>query len=204
MTKAFSDKEKDMIRNKLIEKGKELFVRYGLRKTGIADLTKAAGIAQGSYYNFFQSKEELYFEIIEQEENYIKTSLLTNHNLGENLTKQSLEAFIKNAFSMIDESIFIKKLMSGEDYELLVRKLPEERIARHIEADSDILTPIIASWQKGGALIEGKPEIIGGLLRGIFTLALHKKEIGEDIFPEVLELLINLISQGIVREDRHD
>lgn len=202
MTKAFSDKEKELIRNKLIEKGKELFDRYGLRKTSIGDLTNAVGIAQGSYYNFFQSKEELYFEIMEQEEKHMKSRLLSTHKVEENLTKQSLEAFLSDAFGMIDESTFIKKLMNGEDYELLVRKLPEERIAKHIETDSDILTPMITMWQKQGAVIDRKPEVIGGLLRAVFTLALHKKEIGEDIFQEVLELLIELIAQGIVKKEK--
>ncbi len=202
MTKAFGDKEKALIRSKLIEKGKELFARYGLRKTSIEDLTKAVGIAQGSYYNFFQSKEELYFEIMEQEEQYMKSRLLSTHQVEENLTRQSLEAFLTDAFGMIDESTFIKKLMNGEDYELLVRKLPEERIAKHIETDSDILTPMITMWQKQGAVIDRKPEVIGGLLRAVFTLALHKKEIGEDIFQEVLELLIELIAQGIVKKEK--
>ncbi|MHB1393263.1 MAG: TetR/AcrR family transcriptional regulator [Clostridia bacterium] len=202
MTKAFGDKEKELIRNKLIEKGKELFERYGLKKTSIEDLTKAVGIAQGSYYNFFQSKEELYFEIMEQEEQYMKSRLLSTHQVVENLTKQSLEAFLTNAFGMIDESTFIKKLMNGEDYELLVRKLPEERIAKHIENDFDILTPMITMWQEQGAVIDRKPEVIGGLLRAVFTLSLHKKEIGEDIFQEVLELLIELIAQGIVKKEK--
>ncbi len=202
MTKAFRDKEKDLIKSKLIERGKELFARYGLRKTSIEDLTKAVGIAQGSYYNFFQSKEELYFEIMEQEELHIKNSLLSTHQMEESITKDALEAFLKDAFGMIDDSTFIKKLMSGEDYELLVRKLPEERVAKHIEADSDILTPMITMWQKQGAVIDRKPEVIGGLLRAVFTLSLHKKEIGEDIFPQVLELLFELIAQGIVKKEK--
>ena len=202
MAKAFSDKEKELIKNKLIEKGKELFDRYGLRKTSIEDLTKAVGIALGSYYNFFQSKEELYFEIMEQEETYMKSRLLSTHQMEENLTSQSLEAFLTDAFGMIDESTFIKKLMNGEDYELLLRKLPEERIAKHIETDSDILTPMITMWQKQGAVIDRKPEVIGGLLRAVFTLSLHKKEIGEDIFQEVIELLIELIAQGIVKKEK--
>jgi len=201
MTRAFSDKEKELIKNKLIEMGKELFARYGLRKTSIEDLTKAVGIAQGSYYNFFQSKEELYFEIMEQEELYMKSRLLSTHKVEESLTRESLEAFLADAFGMIDKSTFIKK-MNGEDYELLVRKLPEERIAKHIETDSDILTPMITMWQKQGAVIDRKPEVIGGLLRAVFTLALHKKEIGEDIFQEVLELLIELIAQGIVKKEK--
>ena len=202
MTKAFSDKEKELIRSKLVEKGKELFARYGLRKTGIVDLTKAVGIAQGSFYNFFQSKEELYFEIIEQEEQYMKGRLLTKHKVQEDVTRQSLEAFLTDAFGMVDESTFIKKLMNGEDYEQLLRKLPEERIAKHIETDSDILTPMITMWQKQGAVIDRKPEVIGGLLRAVFTLTLHKKEIGEDIFQEVLELLIELIAKGMAKKEK--
>jgi len=186
----------------LVEKGKELFARYGLRKTSILDLTKAVGIAQGSYYNFFQSKEELYFEIMEQEEQFMKSKLLSTHKLQENLTRQALEAFLTDAFEMIDDSSFIKKLMNGEDYELLVRKLPEERIAKHIETDSDILTPMINMWQKQGVVIDRSSEVIGGLLRAVFTLSLHKKEIGEDMFEDVLKLLIELIAKGIVKEDK--
>ena len=61
---------------------------------------------------------------------------------------------------------------------------------------------MITMWQKQGAVIDRKPEVIGGLLRAVFTLALHKKEIGEDIFQEVLELLIKLIAQGIVKKEK--
>lgn len=202
MGKAFSEKEKEIIRSRLIEKGKELFARYGLRKTGIQDLTRAAGIAQGSFYSFFQSKEELYFEIMEQEEKYIKEKLLSTHQMQENLTVRSLEAFLTAAFELADESTFIKKIMSEEDYELLVRKLPEERIIKHIEADSDILTPMITMWQQQGSVIDSKPEVIGGLLRALFVMTLHKKEIGEEIYREVLELLIQLIARGIVKEEK--
>jgi len=204
MTKAFSDREKELIRKRLIEEGKELFARYGLRKTGVGDLTKAAGIAQGSFYNFFPSKEELYFEIIEQEEEQIKEKLLSTHKVGENITRRSLRAFLTEAFKLIDESTLIKKLMNGEEYELMIRKLPEERIAKHIKSDSDILAPMLGIWHKKGVLIDRKPEVISGLFRGVFILSLHKKEIGEDIFPEVMELLIESIARSIVKEDGND
>lgn len=204
MTKAFSDREKELIRKRLIEEGKELFARYGLRKTGVRDLTKSAGIAQGSFYNFFPSKEELYFEIIEQEEEIIKEKLLSTHKMGEDITGRSLRAFLTEAFRLIDESTLIKKLMNGEEYELMIRKLPEESIAKHIKSDSDILAPMLDIWRKKGVLTDRKPEVISGLLRGIFILTLHKKEIGEDIFPEVVELLIESIACSIVKEDGND
>ena len=161
MSKAFSGREKELIRKRLIEKGKELFTGYGLRKTGVRDLAKAAGIAQGSFYNFFQSKEELFFEIIEQEEEIIKEKLLSAHKADEDITGRSLRAFLTEAFKLIDESTFIKKLMNGEDYEMMIRKL-------------------------------------------IFILSLHRKEIGEDVFPEVMELLIESVARSIIKEDGND
>ncbi|MCK4258879.1 MAG: helix-turn-helix transcriptional regulator [Halanaerobiales bacterium] len=77
MAKAFSDNEKKIIKNAIIEKGRELFGKYGFKKTAIGDLTKSTGISQGSFYSFFNSKEELYFEILEIEEQVIREKLLS-------------------------------------------------------------------------------------------------------------------------------
>ena len=64
MAKAFSKREKDAIRNAFLEKGKKLFSQYGLKKTSIDDFTKAVNVAKGTFYSFFESKEELFLEIL--------------------------------------------------------------------------------------------------------------------------------------------
>lgn len=63
----FSDEEREWIRQKLLTEARHHFETAGLRKTSVEDLTKAAGIAQGSFYMFFGSKEELYYELILEE-----------------------------------------------------------------------------------------------------------------------------------------
>ena len=60
MPKAFSEEEKARIRERLLEAGRKRFTRYGLKKTTIEELAGAARIAKGSFYLFFDSKEELY------------------------------------------------------------------------------------------------------------------------------------------------
>ena len=72
MARGFTERERDIIRNDLIETGRELFGTYGLKKTSIEDLTTGVGIAQGSFYTFFKSKEELYLEVIDREGELIK------------------------------------------------------------------------------------------------------------------------------------
>ncbi len=61
MTRSFNDDEKQFIYTALIDQGKELFSQFGFKKTSILEITKRTGIAQGTFYNFFASKEELYF-----------------------------------------------------------------------------------------------------------------------------------------------
>lgn len=72
MARGFTDRERTAIRNDLIDAGRELFGKYGLKKTSIEDLTKTVGIAQGSFYTFFKSKEKLYLEVIEREGEFVK------------------------------------------------------------------------------------------------------------------------------------
>src|SRR5690625_6936170 len=74
MAKKFKKAEKDYILTELVERGADLFRRYGFKKTTITDITKEVGIAQGTFYHFFKSKELLYFTILEKEEEILKRS----------------------------------------------------------------------------------------------------------------------------------
>ena len=51
-------------RSRLIEGGMALFGQRGYNATGIKDITDAAGVPKGSFYNYFASKEDFGAEII--------------------------------------------------------------------------------------------------------------------------------------------
>ena len=67
MPRAFTAVEKETIREKLMGAGRDCFLRYGLKKTTIEDLTKPAGIAKASFYLFFESKEQLFIDVFLEE-----------------------------------------------------------------------------------------------------------------------------------------
>lgn len=60
---AFTDEEMKLIRTKLITAGIRLSRWLGLHKMSIEKLTEAVGIAKGSFYLFFGSKEDFILEI---------------------------------------------------------------------------------------------------------------------------------------------
>ena len=49
----------------LLRIGQRLFSRNGYRDVNIDDVAKAAGISAGSFYNYFESKEHFYGEILD-------------------------------------------------------------------------------------------------------------------------------------------
>ena len=84
-----------------------------------------------------------------------------------------------------------------EEYELLLRKIPREKINSHMEKDTESLLPLIEYWQEKGMVIDKRPEVIAGAMRALFTTALHKKEIGEEIYDDAVGLLIDLFCKGL-------
>ena len=62
--KSLTAQEKALQRERLFMKGRELLAIYGIRKTSVQDITKAANMAKGSFYQHFESKEALFFEVI--------------------------------------------------------------------------------------------------------------------------------------------
>ncbi len=198
MPKTFTVKEKEIIRKTLINKGKELFSKYGLKKTSITELTNTAGIAQGTFYNFFDSKEELYFEILEQEESN-SAKYLENIVKSSKSSKESIKKIIKCTFNLFEKNQFIRRIFESKDYDLMLRKLPNNKLENHQKNDTLRVLNTIMNMKQKDELIDTSPEVIAGLLRGISILSFHQDEIGREIYPEVVDLLAEIVSNGLVK-----
>lgn len=198
MPKKFSDQEREWIRQKLLTEARHLFEKAGLRKTSVEELTRAAGIAQGSFYMFFGSKEELYYELLQEEEQRIRKGVLELFPPNETYTQKSIQRFLLYSLRMMDESPLLRQMMERGEMELLFRKLPKHMLERNFIEDQDALLPVITAWKKAGILPETAPESIVGMVRALALLALHKNEIGEAQFTSTIELLVDLLSAGML------
>lgn len=201
MPKTFTVKEKEFIRNTLIKRGRELFSIYGLRKTSISQLTTAAGIAQGTFYTFFGSKEELYFDILEIEEAKIEKQFVNDILNSSHSAKEAIRKIIKSTYELLENNPFLVRIYDSKDYELMVRKLPPEKLETHRINDTIRFLDIVKGVQQKDELITARPEVIAGLLRGIIFSFLHKDEIGQEIYPEVVDLMANVIADGLVKKN---
>ena len=66
MATAFTTEEKEVIRKKLHKVAKEYLQRYGVKKTTVDQMAAMVDISKGSFYNFYSSKEMLFFKVLEE------------------------------------------------------------------------------------------------------------------------------------------
>lgn len=62
---AFTDYETEQLRKALLKETRHCAVTLGMKKTSVEQLTKSVGIAKGSFYKFYESKEMLFFAVLE-------------------------------------------------------------------------------------------------------------------------------------------
>ena len=64
MGKAFSDKEREEIKEKLRRAGLKILAQTGIKDISIRDITKQVGIAQGGFYSFYSDKDEFVLDLM--------------------------------------------------------------------------------------------------------------------------------------------
>ncbi len=199
MPKGFTEHEKEIIHAKLLEKGKEFLMVYGIKKTSVEDLTRAAGISKGSFYVFYNTKEELFFEVLEELEKEIKGKLLQEIFKPGLPPKESFKTVLKQLILSFDQNPAFK-IFNNEELEYMIRKLPPELVQQHMSKDDDTVTELYKSFNKAGVFIDRDPKVVSGILRALAFTVFHKKDIGEEIYPEVISVYIDLVTDYLVKE----
>lgn len=200
MPKIFSQDDRATIRQRLIDAGRDHFLRYGLRKTNVEELARAAGIAKGTFYSFFESKEDLCLAIYDQEELAIREEGLVLLR-SERTPLESMKALLGYSLEFVRSDSLLAKLRESGELMLLARGVGEERLAEHLSEDSTFVEEIIRSLEAKGARISVPVEEAAGVLRAFVMLPMHEEEIGNAVFPQVMERLIDWLAKGLVEGD---
>ena len=128
-------------------------------------------------------------------EQFLEDILKSSHS-----SKESIKKIIKGTFELFEANSIIRRLYESHDYELMVRKLPPEKLENHQRDDTVRVLNTIMHMQQKNELIEARPEVIAGLLRAIIMMYFHQDEIGREIYPEVIDLLADIVADGLVKE----
>jgi AcrR family transcriptional regulator len=85
--------DKDEVREAIVAVSRNIFSKFGFRKTTMDDIADAARKGKSSIYYYFSSKEEVFKAVVEKEASLIKVELLKVTN-GDEDPREKLKQYI--------------------------------------------------------------------------------------------------------------
>lgn len=139
MPKFFSEHERTVIRDTMLEVGAELMKSKGIKRVSVEEVAKSVNIAKGTFYSFYQSREELLWDMIQSEKQKVVDRIseiaAQNADLKTRAGKIIREIYIKE-----DSIVFC---LSERDITSIKRKLPPEALHLSEEHPIDINRAIL-------------------------------------------------------------
>ena len=198
MATAFTAEEKEVIRKKLHKVAKECLQRYGVKKTTVDQMAAMVDISKGSFYNFYSSKEMLFFAVLEEYQIDVMDRLTEQLDMEAKIDTNRLVQLLYDFYQDFRYS-FMYTIFKNHEMELLVRKLPKEVITNHHLIDDRMVKKIVSRINIRENV---SVEIVSALFRTIAMTILHIEEIGEEQFDTTLKLVIQGVVEQITKEDR--
>ena len=198
MATAFTTEEKEVIRKKLHKVAKECLQRYGVKKTTVDQMAAMVDISKGSFYNFYSSKEMLFFKVLEEYQIDVMNRLTEQLGMETKIDTNRLVQLLYDFYQDFRYS-FMYTIFKNNEMELLIRKLPKEVITNHHLIDDRMVKKIVSRINIRENV---SVEIVSALFRTIAMTILHIEEIGEKQFDTTLKLVIQGVVEQITKEDR--
>jgi len=200
MPKGFTDNERIKIEKELFNTGRTLFIEHGFKKTSVSKITDAVGIAKGSFYLFYDSKEELFIDILERIEDVIQNEIIEEIEASTLPAPQLFKSILRTRLRSATNDPIIQMTLQGDVIQRIWSKLPESRKKANIEKDARFIEKFILARPDAVVMFEHDSEKLAGVFRSLFFLILHKVEIGEHVFEDVLDFMVDASVDKLFRK----
>lgn len=192
MPKIFSERDREVIRNKLLNEGLRELESKRYRHISLDDITAHVGIAKGTFYHFFPSKEDFFYEVMQhiKKKNRSEFHLLTKKD---SISKADIADFL---FHRYTHTKTVYDYFTPEEMTRIVRKLPDG----DSENDSVEFAKLLCEhihFQNPSA----KPEVIVNLCNVLALTASNKHMLEEKAYDETIRLLCQTLADYILGEE---
>lgn len=178
--------------------GKELFSSKGFKDTNVSDITKMSGIAVGTFYNYYSSKEKLFIEIYLKENEKLKRSIMESIDLDGDPVKVVKEAITLNLKGMNTNPI-LREWYNRDLFSKLEKEFYQEGgIAGVYELMNSSTAELIKKWKVEKKIRNDLDDaFILSLFNSVPYIEIHKEEIGICHFPQIIDYLVEFIMKGL-------
>ncbi|GIG66536.1 TetR/AcrR family transcriptional regulator [Phytomonospora endophytica] len=195
----FTPDERERIHALLLDAGEALFPAQGLKKTSLDELVAPAGIAKGSFYAFFDSKEALYTAVMLRRAPLIADRL--KPALAEPADVEGVTALLHALTEVLTTDPFYRRLLTHpEELRAVSRRVAPEDVAR---IGPQLIAPVldyIGRGQREGLLVgDVEPGTVLGVMRAAGLVVMNRELFGAD-HAAVLDATIATLARGLTTE----
>ena len=200
--RAVSDEDKLQRRDEIITAAKEVFARKGFHATTIADIAKRAGLAYGSIYWYFDSKDELFHALMTVEEgalrNHVAAALATVGVRADGAGAEArLRAAVRATLEFFESDKATVKLLLRDAFVL------GDRFEKHLggiyERFIDDVETFIVAAQECGEVVAAPARMVAYTLAALVgQLAYRRLNTDDDVTAaQVSDFVVALVVDGL-------
>jgi AcrR family transcriptional regulator len=175
--KAFTAKDKAAIRAALMLKGLAHFERVGVRKARVEDICREVGIAKGSFYAFFASKEALFMTLADERDIKHKADMRAYLMEMQAGREAIVGGFFDFLMQRIDSDTVLRIVRDTGELSHLGRTIPPDMIAENARRDKEFMVEVAALLRDRHGVAHADPQTLQGLLSLMLSLSMQREMI---------------------------
>jgi AcrR family transcriptional regulator len=194
------DKE-EIIRGEIVEAASILFQQYGLHKTTMEDIAKAAGKGKSTLYYYFTNKDEVFEAVVIKEINEVQAVVIRTVEQVKSATEK-LRIYSATNFAELRKKVILFKMVRGEFRENITKAMFKLR-SQFDSIEVEFFKGLLLFGIKSGEFNSIKEEDVD-LLAHIFISAFRGIEV--DLFldnklaglEERIDMASGLLIRGLI------
>ena len=189
---------KDEVREQLVQAARQVFVRYGYKKTALDDIAREARKGKSTIYYYFKSKDEIFKAVIDAEAEIRAKTIDDQISIIED-PQLKLKTYI------YVRMLSLKKV--GNYYEAIKNDLLDNLYFvnsfrnNHFDAEINLVKDLLLEGIEKGVYTIQNPELtaktIVTLLQG-FEVPLILKNLSDEELQKSVDEMLNILFFGIV------
>jgi AcrR family transcriptional regulator len=196
--RAISDQDKSQRRDEIMAAAKKVFARKGFHATTIADIAKEAGLAYGSIYWYFDSKDDLFHALMAVEEDALRNHIAAAVGAREDSDGEApFRTAVQATFEFFEADKATVKLLFRDAYAL------GDRFEKHLggiyERFIDDIENVIVVAQQRGEVVAAPPRMVAYTLAALVGQLAHRRLSTDDgvTAAEVADFVVTLAFNGL-------
>ena len=195
MAIAFTQEQRDEIQGKLIEAGFELSSTIGFKKMTISKITEAAGVAVGSFYIFYDSKESFAKALIQETVDRSMRKLMAKLATDGTIELREFLDLYRDCFRPENNFLLRIKL---DDWVWLKTHITDDSYFER-SGDADRLYKILPHIK--GIRKDINPGVVINFIKSIYAIYQNRETFFEESLQENVDLIFDTIYRYIREEE---